>query len=651
MLKESNSFNGLLGYKLLDTPPERGFDDIVLLARQLCGVPIALVTLLDRNRQWFKARVGFPLCETDLDRSVCRFVVQADELIEIPDLTLDPRTRDNPLVTGDPHIRFYAGVPLRTPLGTIGALCVIDDAPRPDGLTDMQRSLLEMLARQVVDLVELRRHAMALEAAERARAVGERRWRGLFQSMDEGFALASVVRDQAGRIHDWRYEEVNPAWERLLGIEAAGAVGLTLRELIPGIEEAWIVDGARTVETQQPVRFTRQIGALDRWYDGTMQSAGDDRFTLTFREVTDRVAAEKRQSGLMALGDLLRDERDVARMIQEATIIIGQALGATRAAYGELDHDIQTIDIAEGWSVPGMPPLAGAYRFKDYGRLRSTLLAGEPLVIADILTDRRTLDDTANWHALQARAVVNIPVRKDGRTVALLLVHHDRPHAWTVDELVWLHNAADRIEMAVARRQAEERQAIVNDEIGHRLKNTLAMVQSIAEMTLRRMLPPDELARFGERLQALARAHDLLHGGRWQAADLGDLAAVVLQDTGSAERCVLSGPSVWLGARAAMSTSMLLHELATNASKYGSLSVPGGAVEVTWRLEDGTAGQELVLDWQERDGPPAALPTRKGFGSRLVSLGLLGRGGAMVRYEKSGVSATFRADAGKIRQT
>ena len=653
MFKEADSSDGLPACKLLDTPPERGFDDVVQLAHQICATPIALVTLLDsdRHRQWFKARVGFPPCETDLDRSICRHVVQADELIEIPDLTMDPRTRDNPLVTGDPRIRFYAGAPLRTSLGTVGALCVIDDKPRPDGLTTMQRSLLEMLARQVVDLIELRRHAQAVEAAERARAAGERRWRGLFQSMDEGFLLASVVRDRAGRIIDWRYDEVNPAWERLVGVATNDTVGQTMRELIPGIEDDWIADGARTVETGEPIRFARQMAALGRWYDGTFRSIGEDRFTVTFREVTDRIAAEKRQAGLMALGDLLRDERDVARMIQGATVIIGQALDAARAAYGELDHGVDTIDIAEGWSVPGMPPLVGVYRFLDYGRLRSTLLAGEPLVIADVLTDRRTIEDTARWQALQARAVVNIPVRRDGTTVALLLVHHDRPHAWTADELVWLHNAADRIEVAIGRRQAEERQALVNDEIAHRLKNTLAMVQSIAEMTLRRLLPSGELGRFSERLRALAHAHDLLHGGQWQAANLGDLAAAVLQDTGSTERCALSGPPISLGARAAMSTSMLLHELATNATKYGSLSVPGGTVRVTWRVEDVAAGQELVLDWQERNGPPAAPPTRKGFGARLVSLGLLGTGSTAVRYEESGVSATFRADVGKIKQT
>ena len=106
-------------YAILDTAAEQGFEDIVHLATQLCAVPVALVSLVDQNRQWFKARIGFPTCETDLDRSVCKFVLEEPHLLVIPDLTADPRTQANPLVTGEPHIRFYAGAPLRTPEGKV----------------------------------------------------------------------------------------------------------------------------------------------------------------------------------------------------------------------------------------------------------------------------------------------------------------------------------------------------------------------------------------------------------------------------------------------------------------------------------------------------------------------------------------------------
>ena len=151
-IEEDARLAALRALDILDTPPERGFDDIVHLARRLCSAPVALVSLVDRDRQWFKARAGFPPCETDLDRSVCKFVLTEPGVLQIPDLTRDPRTRANPLVTGEPHLRFYAGAPLRTPEGQVlGSLCVIDHVPRPRGLSPEQVEDLEALARQVMD--------------------------------------------------------------------------------------------------------------------------------------------------------------------------------------------------------------------------------------------------------------------------------------------------------------------------------------------------------------------------------------------------------------------------------------------------------------------------------------------------------------------
>ncbi|WP_393958229.1 GAF domain-containing protein [Methylorubrum sp. POS3] len=157
-VEEDARLAALAAFDILDTPPERGFDDIVHLARRLCAAPVALVSLVDRDRQWFKARAGFPPCETDLDRSVCKFVLSEPGVLQIPDLTRDARTRANPLVTGEPNLRFYAGAPLRTPDGQVlGSLCVIDHVPRPGGLSTEQVADLEALARQVMDQLLLRR--------------------------------------------------------------------------------------------------------------------------------------------------------------------------------------------------------------------------------------------------------------------------------------------------------------------------------------------------------------------------------------------------------------------------------------------------------------------------------------------------------------
>src|ERR1700760_2711988 len=145
-------------YSILDTVPEPGFDDIVHLAMHICEAPVALVSLVARDRQWFKARAGFEPCETDLDSSVCAHALVEPDLLIVPDLTVDSRTAANPLVTGDPFIRFYAGAPLRTADGhVLGRLCVIDGKPRPAGLTAVQRDDLLNLARQVISQMELRK--------------------------------------------------------------------------------------------------------------------------------------------------------------------------------------------------------------------------------------------------------------------------------------------------------------------------------------------------------------------------------------------------------------------------------------------------------------------------------------------------------------
>ncbi|MBS0630700.1 MAG: PAS domain S-box protein [Verrucomicrobia bacterium] len=150
---------------LLDTPPEREFDDIAALAAEICGAPIALVSLVDEKRQWFKARVGYEAQETPRDVSFCAHALELDDLLIVPDATTDPRFADNPLVRGEPGIRFYAGAPLKTEAGdTLGTLCVIDRRARQ--LSERERRALRVLADNVIHLIRLRRS----EAAQRALA-------------------------------------------------------------------------------------------------------------------------------------------------------------------------------------------------------------------------------------------------------------------------------------------------------------------------------------------------------------------------------------------------------------------------------------------------------------------------------------------------
>lgn len=163
---EETRLTALRDYGVLDTPPEAGFDDIVQVAKTLCDASVALVSLVDKDRQWFKARIGFGPCETPISQSVCAHALRQDDILIIPDLRLDPRTRDNTLVTGDPHMRFYAGALLETPEGErLGTLCVIDNSPRPGGLSDLHSAGLKALARQVMAQLDLRRAVAQRDAA------------------------------------------------------------------------------------------------------------------------------------------------------------------------------------------------------------------------------------------------------------------------------------------------------------------------------------------------------------------------------------------------------------------------------------------------------------------------------------------------------
>ena len=156
----------LADYDILDTPSEHDFDEIVALAAQICDAPVSLISLVDRDRQWFKARVGTDIPETGLDSSVCSHALLQEGLFEIGDMAADPRTRDMPIHTGDPNARFYAGVPLLAENGQpLGTLCVLDTRPRQ--LTAFQRQALTTLSRQVMTLMELRRK-LRIETALRA---------------------------------------------------------------------------------------------------------------------------------------------------------------------------------------------------------------------------------------------------------------------------------------------------------------------------------------------------------------------------------------------------------------------------------------------------------------------------------------------------
>lgn len=209
-------------YAILDTTPEEAFDEVARLAAAMCDVPIALISLVDVSRQWFKAVIGIDASETPRDGSFCDYAIRERDVFIVEDAHSDARFIAHPLVVGQPHIRFYAGAQLTTPDGyNLGTLCVIDLKPRV--LTDEQQAALRALARQVVVQLELRRQIAELERAEAALRRSESRTRSIIDH-----ALGGLITTNAQGL----IESANPAARQMFGVREEELIGCRIDSLL-----------------------------------------------------------------------------------------------------------------------------------------------------------------------------------------------------------------------------------------------------------------------------------------------------------------------------------------------------------------------------------------------------------------------------------
>jgi PAS domain S-box-containing protein len=359
---ETRRLEALQQYRVLDTPPEQSLDDLTTLAAHVCQAPIALICLVDDQRQWFKSTVGLSISGTAREDSFCAHAILQPDVFIVPDTALDDRFADNPLVRGDPHIRFYAGAPLVTPDGlALGSLCVIDCVPRE--LTSSQQEALRVLSRQVMAQLELRRQTRELVESEA-------RLFQVFRDCPVGVAIH--------RWSDRTFVDVNAAFTGLLGWERGDVLGLTLEQLNIVEVDAAAEVGSR-LETPQALRDTelavRTHGGDIRYVlmgTARVELRQEPHVITTFVDITERRQTEQRvrdvgrfaQSTIDALSANLcvLDEAGTILATNEAWRRFAAANSPSAQRPGTGDNYLQVCDAVTGADAADAASFAAGIR-------------------------------------------------------------------------------------------------------------------------------------------------------------------------------------------------------------------------------------------------------------------------------------------------
>lgn len=283
-------------YGILDTPEEKAYDDIVKLVSELLDAPIAAINLLGERRQWFKSQIGLGTREMPLDNSICRFALLQDDQMVVPDTRDDPRFNCNPLVTGAPGLRFYAGALLKTSDGVpLGTLCVLDLQPRPGGLSSRERLVIETLAQQVMAQMELRKafaeqqQLLAQQQAIQEELKRERdQSQRLLEGMDEGFIFLD---------EEFRVQQINSGGLRFELRTAEDMLGRSHWEVWPGSADLPLARHYKRAMCERvPVVFEENYVFPDGrsfWLDIRAYPANNG-LAIFYRDITDRKVAENK---------------------------------------------------------------------------------------------------------------------------------------------------------------------------------------------------------------------------------------------------------------------------------------------------------------------------------------------------------------------
>ena len=605
---EADRLAALKRYGVLDTTPEAAFDDLANLAARLCEAPMAAVSLVDAERQWFKAEVGLGVSDTPRPTSFCAHAMVSDRPTVVTDACLDARFADNPLVTGAPNIRFYAGYPLKTPEGVpLGALCVLDRRARPEGLTELQALAMQTLADQVMTQLELRRALLDRDRSEKTArlAIEASAYVGAW---DWDIATDRVVADER--------------FARMYGVDPVAA-----REGAP------IAVFRASVHPDDLVRRDADIQrALD----------GEGLFVSEYRLVVDG-----RVRWMLARGRVEYDRSGAAVRLPGVAVDITERK-QTETDLAETARALSASEARFRILADAMPQMVWSTRpdgFHDYYNARWYEFTGVPVGSTDGQgwSDIFHPDDQqrawTTWrHSLETGDPYEIEYR---------LKHHSGAYRWTLGRAVAIHDEEGRITRWFGTctdidelKRLEQGRELVSQELSHRIKNIFAVVSALVALSARQYPEAKAFsASLRTRIAALARAHEFVRphtetsqptvGATTLHTFLADLFKAYADDVGLA-RVIISGDDAVFDDQAATSVALLFHELATNAAKYGALSQKEGSV----LLHTAQDGDRFVLTWSERDGPRIdGPPSRSGFGSSLATLSVEGQLGGKLERE------------------